>query len=175
MLTGVGVVISDFYSYPAKSLFAYIALSTAGWAAAGFVTAFAAGGKPGLSIRLAAWVAACLASILLGLHWLFSWNNAYLGPVAAIGVAGSIGGLFSARHPVRHRLVAGVLTGLAFFLLSLISFYVSYFLIYMYSAIVKVLGETVTLLFSWGLPGVIFGLCAGFLARWILGIKPVKP
>jgi len=59
MLTGIGIAISDLYSYPSKSLIPYIVLSAVGWGFAEFVTASTAGHKSGATLRLIAWIVAC--------------------------------------------------------------------------------------------------------------------
>jgi len=175
MLTGLGVAISDLYSYPSKSLIPYIVLSAVGWGFAGFVTVRAAGHKSGATLRLIAWIVAYLVYVVFGFYDATSWNMGFLGPIVAIGVAGAIGGVFSSRRAGAWRLVSGVLVGLTFLLFATVSFYVTAIQMYLFSAEARVLGEQGTLLFIWGLPGAVFGLSAGFVVRWMLGITAVGP
>ena len=175
MLTGVGVSISDLYSYPAQSLIPYFALSAVGWSAAGIVTASASRREPGMAVRLVGWAVAYLAAIPLGLVWLLSWNVAYLGPIVAIGVAGAIGGVAGSLRSGAWRLVSGVLLGLAFLLFATVSFSASYILLVLYAPIAQLLGNAGADLLAWGLPSALCGLAAGFAARRILGITAVDP
>jgi hypothetical protein len=172
LLTGAGVSISDIYSYPSRSLFAYVALSAMGWGAAGFITANAASGKPGLRFRLAAWTAAYLAYLILGLKWGLSWNGGYWGPIAAAGVAGVLGGVASSMRGGAWRWVSAALVGVVFLLFSTASFYAGYFLILISTSIAQHNGNPGILYdLVWALPGALCGLGAGFAARRILGLK----
>lgn len=175
MLTGLGVAISDLYSYPSKSLIPYVVLSAVGWGFAGIVTVRAAGHKSNKAIRIIAWAAAYLVYVVFGFYWATSWNMGFLGPIVAIGVAGSIGGIFSSKRSGAWRLISGGLVGLAFLVFATISFYTSYFLMFAFTMEARLLGDTGALLFIWGLPGAILGLSAGFLASLILGISKVVP
>jgi hypothetical protein len=175
MLTGVGIAISDLYSSPSKSLIPYIVLSALGWGIASLVTAEAVGQEAGIAVRLAAWAVAYLVYVAGGYYLATNRNMGFLGPIAAIGVAGAIGGVFSSRRSGGWRLVSGIMVGLAFMVFATISFYASYFLMFPYTAEARVLGEMGANIFIWVVPGMIFGLGAGFTARWILGIIKVVP
>ena len=175
LLTGVGIWLSDIYSSPSRSLVPYFAFSALGWGLAGFVTASAAWGKPGMAFRLVAWLVAGLASVPLGLAWGRSWNGGFLGPIAALGLAGGIGGLAGSVRKGAWRLVSGVLLGGTFLLFALVSFYASYFLLLIYTSISQQGGDIrIISALVWPLPGAICGLGAGFAARWILGLRAVQ-
>ena len=170
LLTGVGIWLSDIYSSPSRSLMPFIVLSALGWGIAGFVTASAGRGKPGLALRLAAWLVGGLAFIPLSLVWGRTWNGGFLGPIAASGVAGTIGGLVGSLRKGAWRLVSGVLVGVAFMLMAAVSFFASYFLMIVYTSIAQRGGDPgVISALIWPLPGAVCGLLAGFAARWILG------
>ena len=171
MVTGVGIAISDLYSSPSKSLIPYVVLSALGWGYASLVTTNATRQDAGIAVRMVAWVVAYLVYVAGGYYWATNWNMGFLESIAAIGVAGIIGGTGSSRRSGVWRLVSGTLVGLAFMVLATISFYASYFLIFAYSSEARLLGEMGANVFIWALPGMIFGLSAGFTARWLLGIS----
>ncbi len=179
LLAGLGFWISDLSSLPSRSPFAYIALSAAGWAIAGFVTASAAGEAPARTIRLVGWLVPGLASIPLSMLWLRSWNVGFLGPIAALGLAGLLGGVAGSVRKGAWRLVSGALLGLAFLLFATVSFMASYFLMLVYTLIAQQGGSAGVLsivdALIWPLPGALFGLVAGFAARWLLGLRKPVP
>jgi hypothetical protein len=176
LLTGVGIWLSDVYSSPSRSLVPYFALSALGWGIAGFITASAARGKPGLAVRLLAWGIAWLVAILLGLVWLHQWNMAFFGPIVATGLAGAIGGVASSSRPGMRRLASTVLLGAVFLLFALVGFYASFFLMFVYTSIAQHGGD-VSLISAliWPLPGAVCGLLAGLAARRILGLTRLRP
>ena len=179
LLAGLGFWISDLSSLPSRSPFAYIALNAAGWAIAGFVTASAAGDTPARTIRLAGWLVPGLASIPFSMLWLRSWNVGFLGPIAALGLAGLFGGVAGSVRRHAWRLVSGALVGLAFLLFATVSFMASYFLMLVYTLIAQQGGSAGVLsvldALIWPLPGALFGLGAGFAARWLLGLRAAGP
>ncbi len=125
----------------------------------------------GWSLGLAAWVVAYLAAALLGFVWMRTWDLGILGPPAAFGVAGAIGGLFSSTRPGRTSLASAALLGLAFLLFAAIGFYAGAILGYLYSPIARLVGDVAAKPVIWGLPLALCGLGAGFAARRILGGK----
>jgi hypothetical protein len=143
-------------------------LGALGWGSAGYVTARAVAGGAGISLRIIGWGLAYLASLLLGLYWLFHFKVHYFGPITAIGVAGAIGGLFSSPRIGVWRLVASAIMGITFFLLAAISFYASYFLSYAFTPLSRLFGNLGANAFIWGFPGAACGFICGFLARRIL-------
>jgi hypothetical protein len=179
LLTGLGFWISDLSSLPSRSPFAYIAFSAAGWAIAGFVTASAAGEAPARTLRLVGWLVPGLASIPLSMLWLRSWNGGFLGPIAALGLAGLLGGVAGSVRRHAWRLVSGALVGLAFLLFASLSFIASYFLILIYTLIAQQGGSAGVLsvvdALIWPLPAALCGLGAGFAARWLLGLQNPGP
>ena len=179
LLTGLGFWISDLSSLPSRSPFAYIALSAAGWAIAGFVTASAARDAPARILGLVGWLVPGLASIPLSMLWLRSWNMGFLGPIAALGLAGLLGAVAGSVRRNAWRLVSGALVGLAFLLFASLSFIASYFLMIIYTLIAQQGGSAGVLsvvdALIWPLPGALCGLGAGFAARWMLGLQKPGP
>jgi hypothetical protein len=175
LLAGLGIHISDIYSSPSRSQIPYFVISALGWGIAGVITASASRGRPGMAVRLAAWMIAALVAILFGLFWLYRWNMAFFGPIVATGLAGAIGGVTSSVRKGAWRLVSGALLGLAFLLFATVSFMASYFLMLVYTLIAQQGGSAGVLsivdALIWPLPGAVFGLGAGFAARWLLGLQ----
>jgi hypothetical protein len=178
LLAGLGFSIPA--SLPSRSSFlsidslTYFALGLLGWGIAGFVTARAAMGKPGMAVRLAAWAVASLVAIPLGLYWMLSRDMPPYLLFVPLGLAGAIGGLASSARKGTWRLVSGVLLGGTFLLLATISFINSYLLMYYYDPISRVFGSGGVSAFVWGWPGALWGLVAGFMARWILGLRALQ-
>jgi hypothetical protein len=174
LLTGVGGMISDIYSSPSKSLIPFIALSAVGWAVGGFITARASKGKSGMAVQLVAWAVAYLIAMPLGRVWMPSRDMGPFVLSVPFVSAGTIGGFASSSRPGAWRLIAGVLVGLVFLLFSPIStYYAGMLLMLFYTSILNPysgpLGSSTISLF-WILPDAMFGLVAGFAARWILGM-----
>jgi len=174
LLAGAGIWLSDVMSSPSKSLFAYYLLSIAGWGIAVIVTVLTSWKKPGLVLRLAAWVVALLVAVLVGLSWMHSWNIAYLALPVATGVAGGIGGIAGSFRPGIGRLVSGVLLGIIFLVLAVASFYATYFGLILVTWTSQLYGDVPILPIleglSWMIPGALFGLGAGFAVRSILSL-----
>jgi hypothetical protein len=173
LLTGLGFWISVVNSLlPPPNFIAYIAMSALGWVIAGVVTASAARGTPGMHFRLAGWLVAGMASISLSILWMLRWDAGFLGPIAALGVAGTIGGVAGSMRRGAWRWVSGILLGVLFLLLATLSFYSSYFLMFVATAVSRHGGD-IRLIdpLGWVIPGAVFGLTAGFLVRWILGLQ----
>ena len=176
LLTGLGFWISIVSSLlPPPNFLAYIALSALGWVIAGVVTASTARSTPGMLFRLAGWLVSGLASISLSILWMQSWNAGFLGPIAALGVAGVLGGVASSMRRGVWRWLSGILLGVAFLILAALSFYASYFLMFVATSISQHGGD-IRLIdpLSWMIPGAVFGLVAGFTLRGILGLKDPK-
>jgi len=180
LLTGVGGMISDIYSSPTKSLIPFIALSAVGWAVGGFITARASQGKSGMAVQLVAWAVAYLVAIPLGRVWMPSRDMGPFVLYVPFVLAGAIGGFASSSRPGAWRLISAALVGLVFLLFSpIITFGAGFLLMGFYTSIRDMvnpylgpLGSSTIALF-WILPGAMFGLVAGFAARWILGMTTV--
>jgi hypothetical protein len=173
LLTGLGFWISIVNSLQnPPNFFPYIALGALGWGVAAFVTASVARGKPGMLFRLAGWLVAGLASISLSILWMLTWDAGFLALIVAPGVAGALGGMAGSMRRGAWRWVSGILLGVAFLVLAALSFYASYFSLFAATAISQHGGDI--RLFDplgWVIPGAVFGLLAGFAARWILGLR----
>jgi len=173
LLTGLGIWLSDIYSFPSRSIIAYIMFSAAGWGTAGLITVIASRSKASAAVQLAAWAIAYLVAIGLGLVWLRSWNIHFLGIPVAIGAAGTILGIATSLRPGLWRLVSGTLLGVLFFIFSTASFFATYILLLLYTSIAQRYGNVPILYsLSWIIPGAVFGSGAGFATRWILDLKP---
>jgi hypothetical protein len=175
LLTGAGasIVYTGPLPLPAWRIGLYIGLSAAGWAAAGFITTRASNGKSSLVVQLAAWAAAYLVAIPLGLVWMLSRDLPPWFLFLPLGVAGLLGGLASSARPGVWRLVSGILVGLVFYLCSTLSFFAGYMLILFNGSLAQQNGVDIGLPYPLllVLPQPVFGLLAGFLARWILGAR----
>jgi hypothetical protein len=174
LLTGLGFWISIIKPLALGDFIAYIALGALGWGMAGLVSARAAngaGGTPGVAVRLAGWGVASLVAILLGLVWMLSWDAGFVGPMAASGLAGAIGGLSGSVRKGAWRLLSGLLLGVVFLLLAVISFYAGYIL---WLGAQPAGGRDLLSLLAWLIPAALCGLGAGFAARWILGLRAVQ-
>jgi hypothetical protein len=172
LLVGLGTWLSDLYSSPSRSLVPYFALSALGWGIAAYVTTRAARDKSGTTLRLAGWILAALAAVLLGFTWLHRWNMAFFGPIVATGLAGFIGGSASSERPGGWRWLSGLLLGAAFLLFAFVSFCFTYFLMLIATSVAQQGGDiTVLNALLWLLPGAVCGLGAGFAVRWILGLQ----
>ncbi len=172
LLTGLGFWISIANSLnPPPNFFAYIALSALGWFISGVVTARAARGAPGMIFRLAGWLVAGLAFISLSILWMLRWDAGFLALIIAPGVAGVFGGVAGSMRRGAWRWVSGILLGLVFLILSALSFYASYFSLFLLTSISQQGGD-IRLMnpLGWVIPGAVFGLAAGFVLRWILGL-----
>lgn len=183
LLTGVGGMISDIYgiySSPSKSLIPFIALSAVGWAVGGFITARASKGKSGMAVQLVAWALAYLVAIPLGRVWMLSRDMVPFVLSVPFVLAGAIGGFASSSRLGVWRLISGALVGLVFLLFSpIITYYAALMLMAFYTPILDMvnpysgpLGSSTVYLFRI-LPDAMFGLVAGFAARWILGMTTV--
>jgi hypothetical protein len=171
LLTGMGGAISDIYSSPSKSLSPYVILSILGWSMVGFVTAKATRQVQSTAIQSIAWLVASMVASLLSLAWLHSWNIGFLGPIAACGLAGAIGGAASPVRPRVGRLVSAVLLGSVFALFATVSFYLSFIFLSFFRPMARLFGNGGASVLAWGLPGALCGLVTGFLARQILGVR----
>jgi hypothetical protein len=175
LLTGLGNYVSNSYPSPYEGLYAYLILSVLGWGFASLITARASTGRPGMTFHLVAWGIASLSAILLGLVWMRSWDAGFLGWIAATGLAGAIGGVAGSMRTGVWRWVSGVGLGAAFLLLALISFFGGYLLALGYAS--SALPYNAGLFYALIMPGpaAVFGLGAGFLARWLLGLSKSGP
>jgi hypothetical protein len=173
LLTGLGFWISIVNSLlPPPNFFAYIELSALGWGIAALVTASATRGTPGITIQLAGWLVAGLASISLSILWMLRWDAGFLALIAAPGVAGALGGVAGSMRRGAWRPVSGILLGVVFLVLAALSFYASYFSLFVLTSISQHGGDIhVMNPLGWIIPGAVFGLVAGFATRWILGLK----
>lgn len=175
LLTGLGNYVSNSYPSPYEGLYAYLLLSTLGWGFASLITASASTGGPALAVPLVAWGIASLAAILLGLVLMRSWDAGFLGSIAATGLAGAIGGVAGSMRTGVWRWVCGVVLGVAFLLLALISFYAGYMLALGYASTALPYNASVFYLLIMPGPAAVFGLGAGFAARWLLGLRKSWP
>jgi hypothetical protein len=177
LLTGLGFWISIVNSLaPPPNFLAYITLSTLGWGLAGLVTASVDRSRPGMLFRLVGWLVAGLASIALSILWMHSWDAGFLALIAAPGVAGALGGVAGSMRRGAWRWVSGILLGVAFLLLSALSFYASYFSLFFATSISQHGGDIrIMNPLGWVIPGAVFGLVAGFMVRWILGLRALQP
>ncbi len=176
LLTGAGasIVYTGPVPLPAWRIMLYIGLSALGWAAAGFITTRASSSRSGLAVQLAAWGVAYLVAIPLGLVWMLSRDLPPWFLFLPLGLAGVLGGLASSGRPGVWRLVSGILVGLVFYLFSTISFFAGYMLILFSGSLAQQNAVDSGLPYPMllVLPEPVFGLLAGFLARWILGARP---
>ena len=129
-------------------------------------------GGPALAAPLVAWGIASLAAILLGLVLMRVWDAGFLGSIAATRsgrcdwrvwpapCAKAFGGGF-----------ASLCWGVVFLLLALISFYAGYMLALGYASTALQYNASVFYLLIMPGPAAVFGLGAGFVALWLLGLR----
>jgi len=96
-LVSLGQSLSDVYSSPNRGLAAYFVLGFAGWAigAAGTIRYLTRKYQSDVNVSVlsaAGWGLGALASLVLGVSWLYTWNPGFLALPVGMALGGAIGG-----------------------------------------------------------------------------------
>ena len=185
LLVSLGQAISDVYSSPNRGSTALYVLGLAGWAvgAAGTLRflrrRFGADGSVTAN-SAAGWAAGALVAVVLGTHWLFTWNAGFIGVIAGPALGAVIGG--ASTLPVRSLPPAGValrasLLGMfawggVFLLFQTAAFYAWYILYAtmgnsLYQSVGPVWALIIVGIIPAGIGGFLAGLNAALLLSWI--------
>jgi hypothetical protein len=185
LLVSLGQAISDVYSSPKRGLTAVYVLGLAGWAIAAAVTIryvrrqFGADGHV-TALSAAGWAAGALVAVVMGTHWLFTWNAGFFGLIAGPALGAVIGGAFTL--PMRSLSPAGVILrasllgafiwGLVFLIFQTVAFYAWYFLFAKtVNSLYRTVGPVWALIIVGIFPAGIGGFLAGLIAASTLAFS----